>query len=433
MSMYGIITKKKQGGELTRGEIDFFVRGYTCGEIPDYQVSALLMAICINGMSDAETEALTAAITDSGDTVDLSCFGALAVDKHSTGGVGDKTTLIAAPIAAALGCKVAKMSGRGLGHTGGTVDKLESIPGFRTTLSSSEFFAQVEKTGIAVVSQSGNLAPADKKLYALRDVTATVDSIPLITASVMGKKLASGAHGIVLDVKYGSGAFMKTADEAEQLADSMVRIGKRRGKSICALITDMDTPLGHAIGNALEAAEAIETLRGNGPRDLTEVSCELAAAMVRLAGGVDRDTALAEVKECISSGRALEKFREWISAQGGNPAVADDPKLLPHAKYIKEVRARSDGYIFQTDSEKIGNAAALLGAGRRTKEEEIDPAAGIVLIKKTGDRIKPGETVATLHTNKKELLAEAEALLLEAVRISKAPPTKTPLIAKIIT
>ena len=433
MRMYDIITKKKQGLELTEEEIAFFVRGYTSGEIPDYQVSALLMAVCLRGMSDSETEALTAAITDSGDVIDLECFGTLSVDKHSTGGVGDKTTLIIAPIAAALGCKVAKMSGRGLGHTGGTVDKLESIPGFRTALSSEEFFGQVKDIGIAVVAQSGNLAPADKRLYALRDVTATVDSIPLITASVMGKKLASGTHNIVLDVKYGSGSFMKTKEDAESLAKSMVRIGKRRGKSISALITDMDTPLGLAVGNALEVAEAIETLRGKGPRDLTEICFELAAEMVRLAKKTDRDKALAEVKACVASGSALLKLREWISAQGGNPAVTDDPELLPHAKYIKALKATEQGYISHMNAEEIGICAALLGAGRRTKDEEIDPAAGIVLSKKTGDRVERGETFATLYTNKKELLPEAEALLTEAVEISDISPKKLPIIAKIIT
>lgn len=343
MRMYDIITKKKHGEELSDEEINEFVRAYTAGEIPDYQVSALLMAIYFKGMTDRETTTLTMAMSTSGDTLDLSPFGTLTVDKHSTGGVGDKTTLIVAPIAASCGCKVAKMSGRGLGHTGGTVDKLESFPGYNTSLPADKFFEQVEKTGISVIGQSGNFAPADKLLYALRDVTATVDSVPLITSSIMSKKLAAGSHSIVLDVKCGSGGFMKTPEDAEILAEGMVRIGKRCGRNIAALITNMDTPLGTAIGNSLEVIEAIEVLRGKGPDDLRAVCIELACAMVKLALGKTDEEAKEAVLNAISSGAALNTLKVWISAQGGDASFVDNTEKFRKSTITYNVCANEDG------------------------------------------------------------------------------------------
>lgn len=428
MRMFDIITKKKQGGELTREEISFFVSGYTDGKIPDYQISSLLMAICIKGMSEEETNALTEAIRASGDTVDLSEFGSLTADKHSTGGVGDKTTLIVAPIAASLGCKVAKMSGRGLGHTGGTVDKLESIPGYEVSLSPEDFRAQVHKVGIAVISQSGNLTPADKKLYALRDVTATIDSIPLISSSIMGKKLASGASSIVLDVKCGSGAFLKTPDEAKALADCMVKIGRAYGRSTAALITNMDIPLGLAVGNALEVKEAIATLRGEGPEDLTEICTSLAAAMAMSVLDLSFEESKKLARDAIKSGAALKKFSEWITAQGATADVAENEDTLPRAKYSREVIAERDGYISAMDAELIGRAAMTLGAGRATKEDEIDYGAGIVLEKKMPDKLSRGDLIATLYSSDEGKFEGAESLLLSAITLSDEIPEKKPLI-----
>ena len=386
MRFYDIIVKKKRGEALSNDEIAELVKEYTCGNIPDYQMSALLMAICLKGMNTEETAALTEAIASSGDRIDLSPLGDTTADKHSTGGVGDKTTLIVAPLAAAVGCKVAKMSGRGLGHTGGTIDKLESFVGYDTALPPERFIDQVKKIGIAVTGQSGNLAPADKKLYALRDVTATVDSIPLITSSVMGKKIAAGSRSIVLDVKCGSGAFVKTAEDAEKLAKSMVDIGNACGRRTRALITDMDTPLGFAIGNILEVKEAIETLRSDGPADLTEISLTLASEMAALAHGIKEEDAKKLVKDALKSGAALEKFKEWIGAQGGDTSLIDDPSLFPCAKYAVEFRLDKDGYIAHMDAEMIGIAAMTLGAGRASKEDEIDYTAGIILKKKTYHR-----------------------------------------------
>ena len=428
MRIFDIITKKKQGGELTREEISFFVNGYTDGKIPDYQISALLMAICIKGMSEAETNALTEAIRASGDTVDLSEFGALTADKHSTGGVGDKTTLIVAPIAASLGCKVAKMSGRGLGHTGGTVDKLESIPGYEVSLSPEQFRAQVHKVGIAVISQSGNLAPADKKLYALRDVTATIDSIPLISSSIMGKKLASGSSSIVLDVKCGSGAFLKTPNEARALADCMVKIGRAYGKSTAALITNMDIPLGFAVGNALEVKEAIATLRGEGPEDLTEICISLAAAMAMNILNLSFEEAKKLARDAIKSGAALKKFSEWITAQGATHDIVKKEDALPRAKYSRKVIAECDGYISAMDAELIGRAAMALGAGRATKDDEIDYAAGIVLNKKMPDKLTRGDLIATLYSSDENKFADAESLFLSAITISDKKPKSEPII-----
>ena len=428
MRMYDIITKKKQAKPLSREEILYFVSGYTDGSIPDYQASALLMAICLRGMNDEETAYLTEAIEKSGNAVDLSRFGELSVDKHSTGGVGDKTTLIVAPIVASLGCKVAKMSGRGLGHTGGTVDKLESIKGYRSSLSSEEFMDIVDRVGVSVIGQSENLAPADKKIYALRDVTATVDSIPLIASSIMGKKLASGAHSIVLDVKFGSGAFMKTEKDAAVLAEKMVSIGKSLGRRVRALITDMNTPLGYAVGNTLEVTEAIEILKGKGPSDLREVCVELASSMVSLALRLPEEKAREKVIASIDSGLAYEKFKEWLSAHGACASATD----FPTAKYSLDVKAKADGYIASMDTEQIGHTATELGAGRRKKGDEIDAYAGIILKKKTSDKVCAGDTLATLYSSKEETLATAGDMLESALIISKEKPEKSRLIYRVI-
>ena len=432
MRIYEVITKKKHGEELTDEEIYELISEYTAGNVPDYQMSALLMAICLRGMNDREAATLTDAIARSGDMLDLSEFGALAVDKHSTGGVGDKTTMVVAPIAASLGCKVAKMSGRGLGHTGGTIDKLESFPGYNAFLTPEEFFEQVRRTGIAVTGQSGNLAPADKKLYALRDVTATVDSIPLITSSVMGKKLASGAGTIVLDVKYGSGSFMKTAEDAEKLASKMVEIGKLCGRRVAALITSMDTPLGHAIGNILEVKEAIATLKGNGPADFTEVCLALASNIVHLALGISPEEAKERAQAAIADGSAYNKFVEWIGAQGGDTSLALDPESFPKAKHVYEIKAPYDGFIVHTDAEKIGLASVALGAGRATKDSVIDYSAGIILDKKTGDTVKCGDVIARLYANDESFFTEAERILTSGVEYGKECPVGARLIHGII-
>ncbi|MBQ9544854.1 MAG: thymidine phosphorylase, partial [Clostridia bacterium] len=390
--------------------------------------SALCMAIFYKGMTDRETADLTMSMARSGDTVDLSEFGDLSADKHSTGGVGDKTTLIVAPIVAALGAKVAKMSGRGLGHTGGTVDKLEAIPGYRTSLSPEEFMEQSRTVGACVISQTGNLTPADKKLYALRDVTATVDSIPLITSSVMSKKLAAGAKNIVLDVKCGSGAFMKTPDDAKKLAKNMVDIGKSCGRNVVALITDMDAPLGKAIGNSLEVAEAARLLKTGEDCDLMRVSMALASNMIALVKKISVGEALALVKECVRSGAAFEKMKQWISSQGGDSACLDDPSLLPQARLSVPVTSPSDGYIGSMDAQAIGSAAMILGAGRASKNDVIDPAAGIVLEKKTGDRVKKGETLCTLYTNRENSVEEAKNVFLAALSFTAEKPEIRPLV-----
>lgn len=433
MRMYDIITEKKHGRALSDEEIRFFVDGFTRREIPDYQASALLMAICLRGMDDHETFVLTDAIAKSGECVDLSSLGERTVDKHSTGGVGDKMTPIVAPIAAAAGAVVAKMSGRGLGHTGGTVDKLESFCGYRTSLSTEEFFDVVRKCGIAVVGQSGDLAPADKKLYALRDVTATVDSIPLIASSIMGKKLAAGSKSIVLDVKCGSGSFMKTPEDASRLAEKMVAIGKRAGRRVAALITDMNSPLGHAVGNALEIREALDVLRGGGPEDLRTVAIALSSAMVHLALGLSREAAEKLCKEVLSDGRAFAKCREWIAAQGGAPSFCDHPERLPRATFALPVLAEREGYLSHTNAEGIGIASVTLGAGRRTKEDVISYGAGILLCKKTGDRVTRGDCLATLYTDNKESFAEAERIFRDSLEFSEEEPKKQPLIYKTIT
>ncbi len=434
MHILDLIRHKQEGRALTEEEIRFFVSGYTDGAIPDYQASALLMAIWFRGMTDEETAVLTQAMAESGDRLDLSRFGEQSVDKHSTGGVGDKTTLIAAPLAAALGGRVTKLSGRGLGHTGGTVDKLEAIPGYRTDLPPEEFLRQVERIGIAVIGQTGNLAPADKKLYALRDVTGTVDSIPLITASIMSKKLAAGAHAIVLDVKVGSGAFMKTPEQARALAQAMVTIGRRCGRQMAALLTDMNRPLGRAVGNALEVQEAAAVLRGDpqAPADLRQVSVALAAQMVALLRKIEPSEAERLVTGALQSGAGYAKMREWIAAQGGDVRVLEEPSRFPAPACHVPVTAARDGYITAMDAAAIGRAGVLLGAGRQKKDEAIDPAAGLCLCRKTGEAVKAGEPLAVLFTNRPETIAEAAERLRAAVTIGSEPPADRPLIYEVI-
>lgn len=431
MTAYEIIDKKALGHELTSEEIEFFITEYTADRIPDYQASALLMAIRCKGMTDAETAALTDIMARSGDMLCLDSLGEYTVDKHSTGGVGDKTTLIVAPIVASLGCRVAKMSGRGLGHTGGTIDKLESIPEYRVTLSQDEFFECVEKTGVAVVGQSGHLAPADKRLYALRDVTATVKSLPLIVSSIMSKKLAAGSKTIVLDVKTGSGAFMTEREDALRLAESMVAIGKRCGRKMAAVLTDMDKPLGRAVGNALEVEEAVNVLKGNIKNDLYEVSLTLAALMVSLSREIAFDEAFSLCEEAVSSGRAFEKMKEWVEAQGGDSRALEWPSLLPSACYSFDIIGE-EGYICSMNAEKIGRAAMLLGAGRAKKDDVINHGAGLVLHKKTGEFVAAGEPVCTLWADDESLFAAAAEEFSRAVRYDVEPPEKTELILKII-
>ncbi len=433
MRMYDIIMKKRSGLALSEEEIRWMITGYTKGDIPDYQMSAFLMAVYFKGMTDEETALLTDAMAKSGEQLDLSDLPGVKVDKHSTGGVGDKTTLIVAPVVAACGCTVAKMSGRGLGHTGGTVDKLESIPGTRTSLSKEEFLDVVRRTGIAVTGQSPNLAPADKKLYALRDVTATVDSIPLIAASIMSKKLAAGSDCIVLDVKTGSGAFMKTVEDSVLLAEKMVAIGVHNGKRIAALITNMDIPLGYQIGNSLEVEEAVRTLRGQGPKDLTDVSLALASQLLYLAGNGDLDYCRSLALEALKSGAALEKLAAMIEAQGGDAECIRHPEKLGRAPVEVDVTAEKSGYITKMDSAGIGVAAMLLGAGRETKESEIDPLAGIILKKKTGDSVKKGEAIATLLTSDPTKVDAAKERFLEAVAVGRTAPERKPLIFARVT
>lgn len=432
MRMYDIIRHKRDGLPLSEAEIRCFVTGYTAGDIPDYQASALAMAICFNGMDAAETATLTDAMMRSGDQVDLSCFGAYTVDKHSTGGVGDKTSLIVGPIVASLGGKVAKMSGRGLGHTGGTVDKLESIPGYRTELPPTDFIAQVEQIGIAIIGQSANLAPADKKLYALRDVTATVDSMPLIASSIMSKKLAAGAHNIVLDVKVGNGAFMKTREQGEELARQMVAIAKSCERQVSALVTNMHVPLGWAVGNTLEVLEAVEILQGKGCPRLRQLCEALAAEMLSLCHGWTPEYSLQKVKEAIDSGAAFARMQKWIVAQGGDGAYLTDTTRFPAAAVTQDVVAQTGGYIADMDAEQIGNIGVLLGAGRRQKGEAIDHAAGIRLWKKTGDCVCAGDCLATLHTNRADVVGAAQAAYRAAITIQDAPPQAQPLLYTIV-
>lgn len=432
MRMYDIIHKKRNGGELSEKEIKFFVNGYTDGSIPDYQASALCMAIYFRGMSADETAVLTLAMADSGDRIDLSGIDGFTVDKHSTGGVGDKTSLIVAPIVAANGGKVAKMSGRGLGHTGGTVDKLESIPEFRTSLTPDEFIKQVNDIGLCIVGQTGELAPADKKLYALRDVTATVESIPLIASSIMSKKLAAGSQGIVLDVKTGSGAFMKTVEDSERLAEEMVSIGKAAGRKVTALITDMDIPLGASVGNSLEVIEAIKTLKGEGEKNLTEVCLSLAAQMLCMVTGRDDMVCRKMAKKSIEDGSALNKLREMITAQGGNADVIDSSGAFKQPKFSVDIISEREGYISRTDAERVGIASVILGAGREKKGDPIDPSAGIILKKKTGDSVSKGDVLATFYTDDETRIDVAKREFLDALIFGNEKPSKQKLIYKII-
>jgi pyrimidine-nucleoside phosphorylase len=426
--MYDLIMKKRNSLELSKEEISYIIKEYVAGNIPDYQMSAFLMTIYFKGMSKEETLYMTMEVAHSGDMVDLSSIKGVKVDKHSTGGVGDKTTLIIAPIVASLGVKVAKMSGRGLGHTGGTVDKLESIPNFKTILSREEFFNIVNKIGVSVIGQSGNLAPADKKLYALRDVTATVDSIPLIAISIMSKKLAAGNDCILLDVKTGSGAFMKTVDSAIELAKEMVDIGSNAGKNTLALITDMDIPLGYNIGNSLEVIEAVETLRGRGPKDLTEVCIQLSANMLYLAGKGSIEECIHLANRAIEDGSAYNKFIEMVEAQGGDSNVIKDVDKFEKSKYVFEVKSEYSGYIHSMDTESLGIASVMLGAGRETKDSIIDFSAGIIINKKYGEYIEAGEVLATMYANDESLFKAAAKKYLEAIEIKNIRPEIKPLI-----
>lgn len=432
MRMYDIIHKKRNGGELSGDEIRFFVEGYTNGSVPDYQAAAFCMAVYFQGMTEKETSELTLAMAESGDQIDLSGIDGFTVDKHSTGGVGDKTSLIVAPIVASCGGKVAKMSGRGLGHTGGTVDKLEAIPNFRTELTPDEFIKQVNNIGLCIVGQTGELAPADKKLYALRDVTATVESIPLIASSIMSKKLAAGSKGIVLDVKTGSGAFMKTVEESENLAKEMVSIGKSAGRSVTAVITNMDIPLGNSVGNSLEVIEAIKTLKGEGESDLTDVCLTLAVQMLCMVTGEDEKACYAMAKDAIDDGSALNKLCEMISAQGGNAGVVDDFSLFKQPKHTVEISSEREGYIEHTDAEKIGLASVILGAGREKKGDPNDSSAGIVLKKKTGDRVEKGDTLAIFYTDDESKIKEAKREFFEAFTFGNKKPPAQKLIYRII-
>lgn len=432
MRMVDIIEKKRDGKSLSKEEIEFFIKGYTNGDIPDYQASSLAMAIFFQDMNDEERAALTMAMVNSGDVIDLSKINGIKVDKHSTGGVGDTTTLVLAPLVAAVGVPVAKMSGRGLGHTGGTIDKLESIKGFHVEISEEDFIKLVNENQVAVIGQSGNLTPADKKLYALRDVTGTVNSIPLIASSIMSKKIAAGADAIVLDVKTGNGAFMKTLEDAEALAHAMVSIGNNVGRNTMAIISDMSQPLGRAIGNALELKEAIDTLNGKGPEDLTELVLTLGSQMVVLANRANTlEEARQLLNEAIENGSALEKFKTFLENQGGDASVVDAPELLPTATYQIEYKAQSSGVVSELISNEIGVASMMLGAGRQTKEDEIDLSVGIVLNKKVGDVVKEGESLLTIHSNR-ENVDDVIKKLDESIEIQAQATTPT-LIHKIIT
>jgi pyrimidine-nucleoside phosphorylase len=434
MRMYDIIIKKREGMELSKAEIEYVINGYTNGEIPDYQVSSFLMAIYFQKMNKRETADLTMAIVNSGEIINLNGIKGIKVDKHSTGGVGDKTTLVLGPMVAAVGAPVAKISGRGLGHTGGTIDKLESIKGFSTDLKKDEFIKNVNTVKLAVGSQTADLAPADKKLYSLRDVTGTVDNISLIASSIMSKKIASGADCIVLDVKTGTGAFMKTIEDSFLLAQEMVDIGTNVGRQTVAVISDMDEPLGMAIGNSLEVKEAIDTLKGTGPKDLLELCLTLGAQMLVLAKkATDASEARIILEETISSGSAFEKFKEFITAQGGDISMIEDTDLLPTAEYKVQVKARNSGYISKITADEIGIAALILGAGRETKESKIDFGVGIVLNKKVNDYINHNDVIATIHANDLEKIKEVEEKIHKAFHISGEKPEKRLLIFGIVT
>lgn len=431
--MYDIIEKKRDGKELTSEEINYFIEGYTNGDIPDYQTSALLMAIYFQDMTEEERANLTLAMVESGDQINLSDINGVKVDKHSTGGVGDTTTLILAPLVASVGVPVAKMSGRGLGHTGGTIDKLESVPGFHVEISNGEFINLVNRNKVAVIGQSGNLTPADKKIYGLRDVTATVSSIPLIASSIMSKKIASGADAIVLDVKTGSGAFMKELEDAQSLAKAMVSIGNKVGRNTMAVISDMSQPLGYAIGNALEVKEAIDTLKGKGPDDLTELCLTLGSQMVVLAKQAETlDEARNKLEANLQNGKAFEKFKQFLESQGGDHSVADHPELLPQAEYKIDLPAREAGTVSEIIANEIGTAAMMLGAGRATKESEIDLGVGIVLHKKIGDAVEKGETLLTIHSNKEDI-EDVKQLLYKNITIASSEIKAPTLIYEVYT
>ncbi|EJQ52531.1 MULTISPECIES: pyrimidine-nucleoside phosphorylase [Bacillus] len=419
MRMVDIIAKKRDGKELTTEEIKFFINGYTDGSIPDYQVSALAMAIFFKDMTDRERADLTMAMVESGETIDLSAIEGIKVDKHSTGGVGDTTTLVLGPLVAALDVPVAKMSGRGLGHTGGTIDKLEAVEGFHVEITNEQFIDIVNRDKVAVIGQTGNLTPADKKIYALRDVTGTVNSIPLIASSIMSKKIAAGADAIVLDVKTGAGAFMKTEEDAKELAHAMVRIGNNVGRQTMAVISDMSQPLGFAIGNALEVKEAIDTLKGEGPEDLTELVLVLGSQMVVLAKKANTlEEAREMLIEVMKNGKATEKFKEFLSNQGGDSSIVDHPEKMPQAKYVIDVPAKTSGVISNIVADEIGIAAMLLGAGRATKEDEIDLAVGLMLRKKVGDAVKEGEPFVTIYANR-ENVEDVKAKIYENISIAE--------------
>jgi pyrimidine-nucleoside phosphorylase len=427
-SLEELIESKRDYGKHSHEELARLVDAFVSGEMPDYQMSAWLMAALLNGLDAEETVWLTDAMARSGRMIDLSSVPGVKVDKHSTGGVGDKTTLVLAPLVASCSVPIAKMSGRGLGHTGGTLDKLESIPGFRVEMDPDAFVAQVRDVGMAVMAQSPDVDPADKKMYALRDVTATVPSVPLIVGSIISKKIAGGADAIVLDVKVGSGAFMKTEDDARLLARELTRVGEALGRKVVCVMTEMGQPLGHAVGNALEVREAISTLRGDGPTDLTDLCVALGAKMLVLGGRATEEAGAAELlRESIRTGRALDMFRRWIAAQGGDARIADDPDVLPHAAFTRTVGSPQAGWVAEYDAEGVGKSAMLMGAGRATKDDAIDPAAGIVLHAKVGDRVEAGAPLATLHASSRDLLVTGEFRFLQTVTIVPIPVIVPPL------
>lgn len=433
MRMVDLIEKKRDGRELTEEEISFIINGYTDGTIPDYQISAFTMAVFFQGMTEKERADLTMAMVHSGDVIDLSAIEGIKVDKHSTGGVGDTTTLVLGPLVAAVGVPVAKMSGRGLGHTGGTIDKLEAVKGFHVEIDKEEFIKLVNKNKVAVIGQSGNLTPADKKLYALRDVTATVNSIPLIASSIMSKKIAAGADAICLDVKTGAGAFMKSLDDSRELAEAMVRIGNNVGRKTMAIISDMSQPLGYAIGNALEVKEAIDTLKGQGPKDLSELCLTLGSQMVYLAEKADSIEAARELLEgAIKSGKALETFKLFLESQGGDATVVDHPERLPQAPFKLELPAKESGYVAEITADSIGTAAMILGAGRATKESEIDLSVGLVLNKKIGDKVEAGESLVTIYSNT-ENIDDVKQRLYEHIKVIDKKVDAPELIYEVIT
>lgn len=434
MRMYDLILKKRQGNTLTKEEIQWMIREYTDGKIPDYQMSAMMMAVCFQGLDKEETYELTMAMAQSGEMLDLSGIEGVKVDKHSTGGVGDKTSLAVTPIVASLGIPVAKMSGRGLGHTGGTIDKLESIPGFSTQLTDEQFEEQVNTIGVSIMGQTKDLAPADKLLYALRDVTATVDQISLIASSIMSKKLAAGADAILLDVKTGSGAFMKEESEAVKLAQEMVDVGKSAGRKMTAVITNMDEPLGMAVGNILEVKEAIDTLKGNGPKDFTELVETLASHMLILGGIAEKfDEALSMVRGAVRDGKALDKFKQFVSAQGGDTRYIDHPELFEQAHIIEEIRSEQDGFVERINAQEIGICSLILGGGRETKDSQIDPAVGLVFSKKVADPVKKGDLLATIYGNDEEKVKQAVKHFKENFHIAKDQPEKPQMIKQVLS